>query len=469
MRLTMSVCPVCYAVIPATVAIEGDEVWMTKVCKKHGAFRSMVERDRRWYERCEALGHTGMYKAYFIDVTDQCNLKCKYCYKPKGETFRGVDEVVEDAWSVKGMETFILSGGEPTLHPDLHEIVRRMGKFGKPMVLTNGIRMVEEEGYLESLVDAGLRDWGGGSMGIGLSFHLESNGRDFDLLDVMRSKGWRLATTLFVVDQMDQIEDAVEVYNEYRDVIASMRIRSACNLWGEDKAKGRIYVSDMIKFLGTMGHVEILEEEGNKVSYAPMKLSYQGNCMDLRLVSWYDVNNVDLWDIDCPPLYRDDKGVLRNFVTAAIRNEGLRNLEGVRVRRGILADVPDMAKMWMSLVKEDMNGVGKPDPAAWIAQTVAMLGSPDYYLFVSEDKGNLVGFMDGVVSFDPSTSQKVMTGRHIYVNPEYRKTGATERMHREGVKLARSLGVKVFKRKVLAGKKPVSDKKVSELILQVRI
>lgn len=467
-RITMSVCPVCYRAIPAVVSVEGTEVWMTKQCKRHGVFRSMVERDRMWYDHCMSLGHTGMYSALFTHITRQCNLKCKYCYFPKGNEHRSVDDVLREAWSVKNLGSFILTGGEPTLHPQLKDIVYGIHKWGKPWVLTNGTRMVDEDGYLDDLLDAGLRDQDG-VVRVGVSIHEESGGADLRLLEVLENKGLKAGTVLVTIDGMDALENAVHLYKEYHSSIASMRIRAACNLWDEENMKGKIFVSDMINVLSTMGSMIPAEGEGHKVSYAPVHFDFGGCQMNLKLVSWYDAGNVDLWDVDCPPLTTADDGKMYNFAVAAIRNEGMRKTSGIRVRRGVLADVPELAPLWVKLTQEDMGDKAFPDPLLWIAQTVGLMHNQDYYLFVTEDRGKIVGFMDGFVAMDPSTSQKVMTGRHIYMEKDYRNSGNTEKMHREGVKLARSVGVDVFKRKVWATDRSLNSKKASEVILQVRI
>ena len=45
--------------------------------------------------------------------------------------------------------------------------------------------------------------------------------------------------------------------------------------------------------------------------------------MPVKLISWYDVQNIDLNDIDCPPYYKARDGNLYNFVTAALVNAGM--------------------------------------------------------------------------------------------------------------------------------------------------
>jgi hypothetical protein len=52
------------------------------------------------------------------------------------------------------------------------------------------------------------------------------------------------------------------------------------------------------------------------------------------LVSWYDINNVDLLDISCPPYYRSKDGGIYNLVTAELINEGIKKGKIQRVTGG---------------------------------------------------------------------------------------------------------------------------------------
>ena len=69
-----------------------------------------------------------------ISVIDHCNLRCVYCMPVNGLRFlpsqelltpKEIAEVARVAVSV-GFRKFRLTGGEPTLRPDLREIVQRL-------------------------------------------------------------------------------------------------------------------------------------------------------------------------------------------------------------------------------------------------------------------------------------------------------------------------------------------------------
>ncbi len=99
-----------------------------------------------------------------ISLTDHCNLRCVYCmplqgvhFAPKPEllTPAEIETVVRAAVSV-GFRKFRLTGGEPTLRPDLLEIVRRLGAIqgvGDLALTTNAVLLPE---LARPLKEAGL-------------------------------------------------------------------------------------------------------------------------------------------------------------------------------------------------------------------------------------------------------------------------------------------------------------------------
>jgi len=100
-----------------------------------------------------------------ISLTDQCNLRCLYCMPDEGVAFApaadvlSADHVVAVAAAARsaGVTHFKLTGGEPTLRPDLEAIVRRLAALN-PVELsmtTNGLKL-GRAGLAQRLADAGL-------------------------------------------------------------------------------------------------------------------------------------------------------------------------------------------------------------------------------------------------------------------------------------------------------------------------
>jgi cyclic pyranopterin phosphate synthase len=100
-----------------------------------------------------------------ISVIDHCNLRCVYCMPLSGLKFARSDDLLAPAEIERvtraaiavGFRKVRLTGGEPTLRPDLLEIVERLGRLSglrDIAMTTNGILLPR---LAEPLVRAGLR------------------------------------------------------------------------------------------------------------------------------------------------------------------------------------------------------------------------------------------------------------------------------------------------------------------------
>lgn len=289
------------------------KVVMHKYCLEHGPFDSIIERDPEWYFFCQKLNSKGIYEGYMIDVTNQCNLKCKFCYHENGNEHKSYDEIIAEAFKYGYFGPTILSGGEPTLHPDILQIINTLRGSQEFVLLTNGVKMADEK-FFDEICSAGLLY--GDTLLAGLSFHKESNGKDMEVLELCRKKGYKIGTTFFVIDKLEQMHEALALAREYQDVILTFRIKAASNLWAESKVSEKIFVSDMIDWFGDIQIVD--HQKNNKTSYA--QVIVDGN-INIALISWYDKFNVDLDDINCGPWFKAKDGTINNLATSFILNE----------------------------------------------------------------------------------------------------------------------------------------------------
>jgi cyclic pyranopterin phosphate synthase len=96
-----------------------------------------------------------------ISVTDRCNLRCSYCMPEEDyvwlprEQILGFEEVsvLADVFMSLGVDKIRLTGGEPLLRRDLHELIRLLA--AKPMLrdlalTTNGVLLQEQAGALRA-------------------------------------------------------------------------------------------------------------------------------------------------------------------------------------------------------------------------------------------------------------------------------------------------------------------------------
>jgi GTP 3',8-cyclase len=97
-----------------------------------------------------------------VSLTDRCNLRCSYCMPAEGVPWLPRAEMLTSDELVRLVELLVrlgvteirLTGGEPTLRPDVVDLVRRFAALGPEVSMTtNGMRLTELAG---PLVEAGL-------------------------------------------------------------------------------------------------------------------------------------------------------------------------------------------------------------------------------------------------------------------------------------------------------------------------
>ena len=191
-RVTESICPECLNVLPATLFVKDDKVYMKKTCPDHGEFKDLVWGDYSEYKRTMSFYRVGArlenprtrvkegcpydcgicpdHKSQtilsIIDVTNRCNLRCPICfahagaagylYEPTKEEIRGI---LENLMANKPVypPAVQYSGGEPTVREDLPELVRMADEMGfmHVEINSNGIRMAQSPEYCRELKRAG--------------------------------------------------------------------------------------------------------------------------------------------------------------------------------------------------------------------------------------------------------------------------------------------------------------------------
>jgi uncharacterized radical SAM superfamily Fe-S cluster-containing enzyme len=175
-RETCSICPVCRRDVDAVLEDREGLVIMSKTCPDHGHFETIVSTDAAHYvdaaryerpgrEPLKRLGTVergcphdcGLCEAHrqhtcvgVIEVTSVCDLACAVCFADASEgkhvPLDTVKAMVDTLVDCEGeVEVLQISGGEPTTHPDILEIVRYAGEAGVryPMINTNGIRLAD--------------------------------------------------------------------------------------------------------------------------------------------------------------------------------------------------------------------------------------------------------------------------------------------------------------------------------------
>ena len=184
LEFTKSICPVCSDVIDAYVLVKNSRVYMKKRCKQHGTFDSLLSSDAVRYVNAEKYNTPGTMPAKFgmevqegcpldcglctdhqqhsclgvIEITNACNLRCPTCFaSSEGHDFLSVQEVefmLDKFIEQEGNPEMIqFSGGEPTIHPQILEIISlaKAKNFGRVLLNTNGVRISKEIEFVRAL------------------------------------------------------------------------------------------------------------------------------------------------------------------------------------------------------------------------------------------------------------------------------------------------------------------------------
>ena len=186
---TRSLCPECRRVVDAKIIVRSGRVYFRKRCPEHGVVEDFVCSDVAYFDRHEFSQPARMPQAFgtaaskgcphdcglcpeheqhtcigLIEVTSNCNLKCPMCFAESGPGGTNIDfatytRMVDRFVQLEGIADVVqLSGGEPTLHPEIVRMVRYA--YEKPilavMINTNGIRLAHDRELLEAL--APMRD-----------------------------------------------------------------------------------------------------------------------------------------------------------------------------------------------------------------------------------------------------------------------------------------------------------------------
>lgn len=183
----VSVCATCFIKVDAKILIQEGKVFLQKRCPVHGAERVLLADDADYYRRAREVflkppeqpcrantpihygcpydcgicpDHEQHSCLTLVEVTEACNLRCPVCYAesgPERTTYRSLAQIeaMLDAIVVnEGQPDVVqISGGEPTLHPNLFAILdaAKARPIRHLMINTNGVKLAEDPGLARRL------------------------------------------------------------------------------------------------------------------------------------------------------------------------------------------------------------------------------------------------------------------------------------------------------------------------------
>lgn len=184
---TKTLCSTCQKPIDGRIVLKAESAYIQKFCPEHGEHFEILEAsaayhlskknydkpgtDMKRYSEVKNgcpfdCGQAGVCIQHgqhacigLIEITTQCNMNCEFCYAPtsshKHIELNQIEAMMDFYIDSEGGEAEILqiSGGEPTLHPEIIEIIRmaRRKPIKYVMLNTNGFKIAEDENFAKAL------------------------------------------------------------------------------------------------------------------------------------------------------------------------------------------------------------------------------------------------------------------------------------------------------------------------------
>ncbi|HEY87990.1 MAG TPA: radical SAM protein [Dehalococcoidia bacterium] len=183
-ELTRSLCPECRQVVDAQVLIRDRAVYLRKYCPEHGWHEALVSSDVDWYLNSLKFNKPGSIPQDFtmkvkegcphdcglcpehqqhtcigvIEITSRCNLICPTCFADAGQGYDlslpQVEAILNRLMVTEHEPEMVqISGGEPTIHPQILDILKaaKSRNIRHIMLNTNGIRLAQDPDFVHQL------------------------------------------------------------------------------------------------------------------------------------------------------------------------------------------------------------------------------------------------------------------------------------------------------------------------------
>jgi uncharacterized radical SAM superfamily Fe-S cluster-containing enzyme len=191
---TTSLCPHCRRILSAQLLDREGRVVLSRVCPEHGPVEAVVYGDAERYVEVQRFNkpgeeplerqtetvrgcphdcgicpeHTQHTCLGIIEVNTACNLDCPVCFAESGTgpqehgyslSLEQVESMLDAFVRAEGEpESVQLSGGEPSIHPEILEMLRAARDRGIQLVMlnTNGIRLARDPRFAPALAEIGV-------------------------------------------------------------------------------------------------------------------------------------------------------------------------------------------------------------------------------------------------------------------------------------------------------------------------
>lgn len=190
-KTVRGMCRLCRRIVPARVYFQDGKVWQQSLCDTCENTAALIADNQEWYlanvvrsfpnrsplkeSHAPMAGcprdcgpctwHASPCQLPVLSVTNACDLNCPICFTynrsdriyhmPVEEMRRTVDWVVR---SSERVDLINITGGEPTLHPQIVELLRccQRPEIGRITMNSNGLRLAEDDGLCRQLAEMGV-------------------------------------------------------------------------------------------------------------------------------------------------------------------------------------------------------------------------------------------------------------------------------------------------------------------------
>ncbi|WP_250572918.1 radical SAM protein [Nonomuraea sediminis] len=198
LRYVNAFCPHCHGQdleqverLSGYLAEREGRVWLERGCRRHGLVRTLYDEDpeilaylEEWTAPTkqhvpDVSGNFRPVPAAYLDglpemqtqhtcilledIAEACNLRCPTCFADSSPDLAGVVPVEEVLANVDQrlarengkLDVLMLSGGEPTLHPELKDLLAELARrpITRVLINTNGVLIARDDALLDLLTE----------------------------------------------------------------------------------------------------------------------------------------------------------------------------------------------------------------------------------------------------------------------------------------------------------------------------
>lgn len=182
---TTSLCEECLKPIETNIFVEDNNVFYLKYCPVHKEQKTLISTDFSYYKQCrEAKISNKPTKTKFkidkgcpydcglcssheqhtamgiVEIIDECNLNCPTCLAASHPGAGKIKSIVEIEQMFDTLveyeklpDLLMISGGEPTIHPNIFEILdaAKTKPVKHIMLISNGVKIAEDNEFVKKL------------------------------------------------------------------------------------------------------------------------------------------------------------------------------------------------------------------------------------------------------------------------------------------------------------------------------